>query len=249
MHPLFPEGILTTNTSPADDHLAYAIELCVASLSSRPDANSPAPIGHRRIVRSSIMHAVSALDAYLNKFQYETFIDESSPHYLPVSRRNTVLRRFLDGWRNATIPDRLAVLAELTGQGPIRDNLLARCREVGLRRNVIVHGVVYQTTVLMSPSEAQPTTFDLIDIEESMNCRTRFPHLKLGSMLELQTTQAEAAIDVTFESLQSIASPYMRRLSLFFTEPTRTVVLLEPPSFTREQAAKQLLEAAQARKA
>ncbi len=73
-------------------------------------------------------------------------------------------------------------------------------RELNSLRNWLVHGFSYKKIFLLQ-STSEDDTYDVVDIEESVNWAEKFPNTKFKPLEDLNSEDADLALRIVFEAL------------------------------------------------
>jgi len=218
------EDLHSITQSPADDHLGHAAQLLRQCAQREQPGGGLPSMADRRVATSCVLHAFFGLESLLNRVGYETFIDDGSPRHVPEDRRGFWLRRFLRNWNTSGVADKLQAVLDVRERKAAPANVLARLQEFNNLRNWLVHGFTYKTTFLLEPSEGRPDSYTVIDREDSVDWRSKFPNTGFNAPGELQYSDAATALSIVFEAVESLGEPVL----LTLTEPKLRVKMFSP---------------------
>jgi hypothetical protein len=188
-------GLLTYTVSLMRTHLCQAIDLHLTA--SRPTGLDWRVRSHAAL--SSVLHGFCAFETSVNEAGYNLFFNPNSPSYVPPPSRGHLLNKAVAGWRNLACLDKYALIFDvaLGEKAPVRQE--GGLRELNLLRNWIAHGFVFETTVLVTPSDID--TFTEIDREDTAGWASKFPNLKFNRLDELDHTGSRKAIVTVIDGL------------------------------------------------
>jgi hypothetical protein len=187
-------GLLEYTVSLMRMHLCQAIDMYFVAAAPQADwrvrSNS---------ALSSVLHAYCAFETSVNEIGHLMFFHAPSKIYVPPGKRDYPLRKMIAGWDKIGCLDKFILIVELQrGRRPL-PHQEAELRELNTLRNWIVHGFVFQATLLLSPNERG--TFDQVDREDSVKWESKFPHLKFNRFDELDHLDARKAIVTVIDGL------------------------------------------------
>lgn len=201
--------------SPGDDHLGHAVYLLRRSATARKKRTGSSGAGslERRLATSSIIHVFCGLEALVNLSAHELFVDKQSPQYINPEHRPYLLKQFVRRWERARTMDKLQVLQDVRHGGTLPAELLPRLSELNNMRNWLVHGHIYQTTLLMDPVPGKDREYTVEESEDTVDWRAKFPNTKLNSPGELTFSDALVAFEIVLEGLQVLGQPVLFAMS------------------------------------
>ncbi len=173
---------------------------------------------------SCAVHAFCGLESLLNRIGYETFFDRDATRYVPEDRRSFAMSRFLRNWNTSGVADKLQAVLDVRERKVAPPNLLSRLQEFNNLRNWLVHGFAYKTTFLMEPTQDQPDTYNVIDQEDSVDWRSKFPNTGFNAPGELRYSDAVTALSIVFEAVECLGESVL----LVLTEPKLRIKMFSP---------------------
>ena len=222
------EGLYTYTQTLTASHLESALSnLIEARNLSRQGDDKFLLIKVRHKVVSCIIHGYCALEAALNRAGHQMFNDTENRNYISLDLRSVELDLLIKSWPRSLPPvDKLRFIISHFAKGPI-PRLENELRELGNLRNWLVHGYIYQTTLLLSQEDQ--TNFDILDREDSVDWAKVFPNTKFQAIDRLEYADGITAIRVVFESLRLLAEATDEIFSFsdFQTGEDRTVMIHE----------------------
>lgn len=204
-----PELVKLTNDL-SNSHLGYSIDLmCSSKASSQAKKPKFSWVFARRQATSSVLHAYMGFESIVNKIGYDLYVLKDSPRYIPEDKRNLPLRRFVKAWdKSVSIIEKFEHILEIksvTADQKTRNEL----GELNNLRNMLVHGVCYQTTILVNPE-----TSIVEDREDTINWKNKFPNTKFNPVDQLDYHDAVKAIEVVFKCLRLISVAYKEPITM-----------------------------------
>ena len=220
------------------DHLGQAFDLLIQLKEvSSEQAALGSSVKERRLALSCIIHSFCALESAVNRLGYELFFDPVSEIYVPEEERDFLLNKFIKTWDRGATLEKLHFIAFYAGSRHTAAQLEAKLRELNILRNWLVHGFTYKTTFLLEPSsEGDAGFFTVVDFEESVDWRKKFPNCKFNSLSNLRFEDARKAIVIVLESLEVLSSAFLRPFAYTLTTPRLEFQVLFGPSFEIEEA-------------
>lgn len=225
------EGELHTVTRDLSlTHLGCAIDLLRSARAALKDSTNPqrSTVAHRASI-SSIVHAYAALESHINHFGFELFTHERSPLYIAVEKRSFLLKRFIQSWNSVQFVDKLLYLVTDFGALSFPEKLRQEVRELNTLRNWLVHGFSYSTTLLLQPSGDD--TYDVVDTEDSVDWRQKFPQTKFRAVDELSTDDAAVALRICLEALRLVSEAFNQPIAVVTLSPAVHYQILFRESF------------------
>lgn len=189
-------GLLTYTVSLMRTHLCQAIDLHLVA--SRPSSESDWRVRNHAAF-SAVLHAFCAFETSVNEAGYHLFFRSESPSYVPPSQRSHLLKKAVAGWKNLGCLDRYALILDVALSEIVPARHESALRELNSLRNLVAHGFVFETTVLVEPNDSG--TFTQIDRDDTANWAARFPYLKFNRLDELDHTDSRKAIVAAIEGL------------------------------------------------
>ena len=223
----FPGELLTHPVSMTILHTAQSIDLYLLARSRKDNPSRPyhwIQSGYASV--SSIIHSYSALESVVNMAGHQMFFEEESPLFVPPQRRSYTLKRVVASWKNTTCIDKLNIVAEQVPDVTVPDNLSAELRELNNLRNWIVHGFVYRSTVLLEAKPEEPGVYTVIDREDSVDWRVRFPNTKFHALDQLDATDARKGLIIALKVILLVHAILNTPLTMtsYFYGPYYTIV-------------------------
>jgi hypothetical protein len=188
---MFKDNIGSITNSLTGVHLALALEKLFEL--RQPGNESRGEI-------SVILHAFFGFESAVNLIGYEMFFNPNSRDYVDEKQRDWLLRRMLKGWQTISCIEKFEYLL-VYRKNELSAKLKARLSELNNLRNMLSHGLAYTTTVLVYENPVTPGIYDVIDSEDSVNWRQKFPNCKFSSIASLDIPDAELALKIVLEAL------------------------------------------------
>lgn len=151
------------------------------------------------IAISSIIHGYCGLEADLNSFGYEFFDDKDSELYIDSNNRDLPLNHFINKWnKNLGCLEKIKYIFSKysISLDPRLENEL---RELNNYRNWLIHGFSYKTTFLLQPIMEEENKYDVVDIEEDVDWKEKFPNTKFNSIMFINSSDAEKALKIVLK--------------------------------------------------
>ena len=201
----------TITQSVVPDHLGQAFDLLRESKEvERADSDSLSKLKERRIAISCIIHSFCVLDSVVNYFGDELFFDLDSQRFVKETERDMPFKKLLKSWNKMSCLDKLQLVLYYSDSRELQANLAARLRELNILRNWLVHGFTYKTTFLLESSpEKGEGTFTVVDYEESIDWRKKFPNTKFNSLGGLYFEDARKALTIVLEALELLSDIFL----------------------------------------
>jgi hypothetical protein len=199
--------LLNYTISLAHDHMSHAVDALLLSreYSSSQEPNS-ARFSHRYAI-SSIVHSWFGFESVLNYVGFQVFRNEESPRFIPKADRDLPLWRLIDSWgRWLSAIDKFDYLLSVE-EVAVDAKLLNELREVSHLRNMVVHGVCFELTLLVE-RVGESDTYDVVDWESSIDWRERFPNTKFNSVSWLNHRDAFTVLRVVGQALGVLCEAY-----------------------------------------
>jgi hypothetical protein len=198
------DPLLTLRQTLTAAHVEDAIDYVRAASEAAKDDSSFRYLVARLRALSAIMHAYAAIEAAVNDEGHLLLFDTRSSKYIPAQARTLGIDLIARSWHRAmSLPDKVRFIAE-HGNFSLPPRLETELRELGTLRNYVAHGVVFESTLLVSP--AGDGIYNVHDRDDSIPWSAKFPNLKFHSLDRLDHEDAIAALRVAVEILVVVAS-------------------------------------------
>lgn len=231
------DGELHTHTQSLEsEHLGQAFDLlCESRRIAGGGRTSMSGLKERRVAISCIMHSFCFLEGAINALGYELFFNAQSGRYVPKDARDHLLERFLTSWDKAPCLEKLHFIVSYSGARRVPDNLAARLRELNTLRNWLVHGFTFETTFLLEPNPTEGDgSFTVVDYEESVDWKAKFPNTHFNSLMALYHEDARKAMHISLECLEILSTIFTQPYAFTVTNPQMGFQILMGPSFDIE---------------
>ena len=182
-------------------HLSHALDLYKMAQEKVKNSSDVDWVTAHRLSMSCIIHAFAGLESTVNYFGYELFSNADSPRFVPNEQRDPLLKRFIRSWHNASCVEKLLYILYHSAKQELPAKLETQLRELNNLRNWLVHGFSYKTTFLVDDDIDDPLRGNVIDMEESVDWRSKFPNTNFKSLNNTDNEDAYACLSIVFEVL------------------------------------------------
>lgn len=217
------------------DHLSHAIDLM--RLARNPSTLTEKIMGgvlRRRFAISSIIHAFSGLESVINLFGFELFFNSDSQRHFPPEQRDFLLSRMIKTWDNVPSIDKLSFILSHSGRLTLPPKLENQLRELNNLRNWLVHGFSYKRTLLLEPSPDRSNTYNVVDMEDSVDWAKKFPNTKFKHLERLDAEDAQLALSIVFNALKMLSDCMSQPLAMLTCVPEFKYTILHGDSFNEK---------------
>lgn len=221
---IFNEELHTTINSLESDHLGLAFDLLRESkiLNKKfvkDDSHYFSGMEERRLVMSCILHGFCALESAISYFGYELFFNPDSSRYVAEDKRGLLLKKFLRTWDKAQCIEKLQFILSYSSSIEIPENLIAKLRELNSLRNWLVHGFTYKTTFLIEPNPDKENSFTVIDYDDDIDWKRKFPNTKFSPPLSLRFEDAYKSLFIVLEIFKLLSQAFSHLFSVMTVKP------------------------------
>lgn len=165
---------------------------------------------------SSIIHGFIGLESFVNFLGHELFFNGDSHLFLNIEKKDIPLKKLLNSWNsNLQLTEKVEYLLSLKGSN-LPDNLKFQLIELNNLRNWLIHGFSYKSTYLVQPDPNTPNSGSVLDIEDNVDWKKKFPHTKFQSLTFLDSTDAQVALKIVLE--------IVKRLTISFKQPVLLMI-------------------------
>ncbi|MFN8231149.1 MAG: hypothetical protein U0V03_09545 [Bacteroidia bacterium] len=208
------DGLQTTTNNLSSTHIGLALEYLYESRKIKQ---------WNKQCLSTIIHGFIGLESYVNFLGHELFFNDESHLYLSLDKKELPLKKLLNSW-GSTLPvlDKIEYLLSLKSKS-LPDNLKFQLIELNNLRNWLVHGFSYKTTYLLEPDNVKEQTYSVLDMEDNVDWKKKFPHTKFHSLSLLDFSDAEIALKIVLEVLKVLINCYMQPIIIFILTDKLTV--------------------------
>jgi hypothetical protein len=215
------DGVLHIITKSIDsEHLGHAVDQMKKS--KRVSQNAQTGFDKMLINRcalSSILHGFCALESIISHLGYEMFFHPKSERYIAPENREPLLKKYIRSWDKAACLDKLSVILFYVANLELTPNLDTRLRELNTLRNWIAHGFSYTTTFLLEPKgDSEPNTYTVVDMENSIDWKSKFPNTKFKPLDKVDYEDAQIALAIVLEVFKLISECIRQPFSLVTCE-------------------------------
>lgn len=223
----------TLTISLVDTHLSHALDLFRRSNKLLRDSKTVYNITlAQRCALSSIIHGFCALESMANYIGFEMFFNSDSKRYITPDKRDLLLERFVKSWDKTNAIEKIEFIVHYSGSKALPASLISRLRELNTLRNWLVHGFPYTTTLLLDPiNEADKSAYNVVDREDSVDWKSKFPNTKFKPLGELDFNDAQTALIIVLEILKVISECTQQPIGLFTCEYERGYKILWGDTF------------------
>ncbi|KXK15413.1 MAG: hypothetical protein UZ14_CFX002000434 [Chloroflexi bacterium OLB14] len=240
----FSSGDLQSFTVSLEElHLGHAVDLMRKSkvVSKNAKTGWETSLVHRCAI-SSILHGFCALESAINYFGHEMFFNKGSESYVPIEKRDYLLNKFLKKWDKSEALEKLEFIlsySKVSTPEKLRNELI----ELNNLRNWIAHGKVYITTFLLDPkddpdNDEETQTYSVVDMEDSVNWKGKFPNTKFKSLGKLNFDDAQIALTIVLNTLKILSETFKKPIDLMTCEYPASYDLLWEENFNIQEIIK-----------
>jgi hypothetical protein len=184
-----------------------------------------------RYAMSSILHSFCSLESAINEIGKELFWEPASTIY--IADKNLLLREFIKSWDKKSVLDKLGVILECKNV-QLRPKLMVKLRELNNLRNWIVHGFVYEITLLVEPKLVDGTDpeYQVLDQDYNVKWKQKFSNTKFKPIKELNYKDAKTALVIILDTLKvEVAKTFSRGYTVVTCENGQKIHFLLPKMF------------------
>jgi hypothetical protein len=230
----FDGELLCYTVSLTNSHLCQAID---TYLSSEEHKNSSTTkynwITSKNSALSSIIHSFCALESAINEVGHMMFHDSKSPIYFLDQGRNYTLRKAIQSWKNVDCIEKFHIIIDCAPKGKHVEKLVNRMREFNGLRNWLVHGFVFEASILLE-NKPEEGVYEQVDREDNVNWISKFPNTKFGSIDQLSSTDARTSLLITLDAMRILYGIINKPLILHSYYHGSHVSLIHDNSVTAE---------------
>ncbi|MDP1716233.1 MAG: hypothetical protein Q8L41_15960 [Anaerolineales bacterium] len=240
----FSSGDLQTLTVSLESlHLGHAVDLMRKSKAVSKTAKTG---WEKELVQrcaiSSILHGFCALESTINYFGYEMFFYKDSQRYIPTETRDYLLTKFLANWDKGKALEKLEFIFSYS-KASLPEKLLNELRELNNLRNLIAHGFVYRTTLLLDPQDSPDNdentqSYSVIDTEDNVDWKKKFPNTKFKPLAKMDFDDSQVALTIVLKVLKIFSETFSHPINLVTCEYPASYTLLWKESFDIQEIVK-----------